>query len=114
MQYEVYFRTSRGGIGIPYELAKTEFLAVYQRFGLELKKDREARHRMSIELALIPDRVAAGSFLLATNPEILTVNPIIIQRICSVRASPPLSGQRHRRANIECTPLVAPFAHHLG
>ena len=59
MQYEVYFRTSRGGIGIPYELAKTEFLAVYQRFGLELKKDRRSRHRMSIELPLIPDRVAA-------------------------------------------------------
>ena len=59
MQYEIYFRTSRGGIGIPYELAKTEFLAVYHRFGLELKKDRRERHRMSIELPLIPDRVAA-------------------------------------------------------
>ena len=59
MQYEIYFRTSRGGIGIPYELAKTEFIAVYRRFGLELKKDRRERHRMSIELPLIPDRVAA-------------------------------------------------------
>ena len=59
MRYEIYFRTSRGGIGIPYELAKTEFLAVYQRYGLELKKDRRSRHRMSIELPLIPDRVAA-------------------------------------------------------
>lgn len=57
--YQVYFRFSRGGIGIPYELAKTEFLAVFRRFGLEVKRELWARHRMCIELSLLPDKVAA-------------------------------------------------------
>ena len=59
MRYQVYFRTRRGGMGIPYELAKTEFLAVFHRFGLEVEKELRARHQMCIELPLVSDEVAA-------------------------------------------------------
>ena len=54
MQYLVYFRISRGGIGIPYELAKTEFQAVFGNFGLEITSESSARRRMRIELNLAP------------------------------------------------------------
>jgi len=59
MRYQIYFRTSRGGIGIPYELAKTEFLTVFHRFELEIEREWWAKHRMWIELSLPPDEIAA-------------------------------------------------------
>lgn len=58
MQYLIYFRLSRGGTGIPYELAKTEFLTVFQHFGLKIKRDLRALRRMYIELDRSPDQVS--------------------------------------------------------
>ncbi len=54
MQYHIYFRISRGGIGIPYELARTEFQAVFGNFGLEITCESWARRHMQIELNLAP------------------------------------------------------------
>ena len=54
MQYRIYFRISRGGIGIPYELARTEFQAVFEGFGLEIRCESWARRHMQVELNLAP------------------------------------------------------------
>lgn len=54
MQYRIYFRISRGGIGIPYELARTEFQAVFGGFGLEIKSESWARRHMLVQLNLAP------------------------------------------------------------
>ena len=59
MRYLIYFRTSRGGIGIPYELAKTEFLTVFRHVKLEIEREWWAKHRMWIELSLPLDEIAA-------------------------------------------------------
>jgi len=75
MQYQIYFRISRGGIGIPYELAKIEFLTVFHRFGLEIKRELWARHRMWIELSLPPDRVAVIAADLGYTKAILHLRP---------------------------------------
>jgi hypothetical protein len=58
MKYQTYFRIRRGGIGIPYELAKTEFTAVFEPFGLKIDRDYPERRRMWVDLDLLPDRVA--------------------------------------------------------
>ena len=58
MHYQIYFRISRGGNGIPYELAKTEFLTVFREFVIEIKHDWWGRRRMWIDLSLPPDKVA--------------------------------------------------------
>ena len=54
MQYHIYFRISRGGIGIPYELARTEFQAVFRNFGLEITCESWARRHMQVALDLAP------------------------------------------------------------
>ena len=54
MQYHIYFRISRGGIGIPYELAKTEFQAVFGSSGLEITSESWARRHMLVALDLAP------------------------------------------------------------
>ena len=54
MQYHIYFRISRGGIGIPYELARTEFQAVFGNFGLEITCESWARRHMQVALDLAP------------------------------------------------------------
>ncbi len=57
MHYQIYFRTSRGGTGIPYELAKKEFLTVFSRWRPTVERDWWASRRMWIQLSLPPDRV---------------------------------------------------------
>ena len=57
MQYQIYFRISRGGIGIPYNLARLEFRRLFERFGLEIAHESIARRRMLIELSLAPTEV---------------------------------------------------------
>ncbi|MDE0040637.1 MAG: methyltransferase domain-containing protein [Candidatus Poribacteria bacterium] len=59
MQYHIYFRIRRGGIGIPYELAKTEFQAVFGGFGLEIRCESWARRHMRVDLNLAPIDVKA-------------------------------------------------------
>jgi 16S rRNA G966 N2-methylase RsmD len=75
MQYQIYFRISRGGMGIPYELAKTEFLTVFHGFGLEIKRELWARRRMWIELSLPPDKVTAIASDLGYTEAILHLRP---------------------------------------
>ena len=69
MQYQIYFRVSRGGVGIPYELAKTEFLKVFGR--AHVKKELGARHRMWAELSLSPNEVAKSASYLGYTEAIL-------------------------------------------
>ena len=57
MQYHIYFRISRGGIGIPFELAKAEFQAVFENFGLKIRRESWARRHMQVDLELVPDDV---------------------------------------------------------
>lgn len=71
MQYHIYFRISRGGIGIPYELAKTEFLAVFGGFGLEITSESWARRHMQIELDLTPIDVRCDAINLGYTEAIL-------------------------------------------
>ena len=52
MQYHIYFRISRGGIGIPYALAKTEFQSVFGAFGLKIRSESWARRHMRVDLHL--------------------------------------------------------------
>lgn len=54
MQYHIYFRISRGGIGIPYELAKAELQAVFRNLGLEIRRESWARRHMQVDLKLAP------------------------------------------------------------
>lgn len=54
MRYHIYFRISRGGIGIPYELARTEFQAVFGSLGLEISCESWARRHMQVDLNIAP------------------------------------------------------------
>ncbi|MCZ6678662.1 MAG: methyltransferase domain-containing protein [Candidatus Poribacteria bacterium] len=92
MQYQIYFRISRGGIGIPYELAKTEFLAVFARFGLKIKRELWARRRMWLELYLLPDKVASIASDLGYTEAILHQRP---EPYCGESLSPVERGRWH-------------------
>ena len=59
MKYQIYFRIRRGGIGIPYELAKTEFLAVFQPHCHRIEREHPNRRRMWIDSPLTPNQVMA-------------------------------------------------------
>lgn len=61
MRYQVYFRISRGGTGIPYDLAKMEFLSVFGRFRPGIVREWWAKHRMWVDLDLGPQAVASAA-----------------------------------------------------
>ena len=90
MQYQIYFRISRGGIGIPYELAKTEFLTVFAPFGLKIKRELWARRRMWLELSLLPDKVASIASDLGYTEAILHQRP---EPYCGESLSPVERGR---------------------
>lgn len=75
MQYHIYFRISRGGIGIPYQLAKTEFQAVFADFGLEIGRESWARRHMQVELNLAPLDVNSYAANLGYTEAILHLHP---------------------------------------
>lgn len=75
MQYQIYFRISRGGIGIPYALAKTEFQAVFGTFGLKIRTESWARRRMRVDLDLAPVDVKAHAAYLGYTEAILHLHP---------------------------------------
>jgi SAM-dependent methyltransferase len=58
MKYQIYFRIRRGGIGIPYTLAKTEFQAVFQPHIHRIEREHSNRRRMWIDSPLTPNQVA--------------------------------------------------------
>jgi len=59
MKYQIVFRTNRGGLGIDYEVAKAEFLAVFSRYGLEILEDLYGRRRMVVNISLPPEHIAS-------------------------------------------------------
>jgi hypothetical protein len=59
MHYQVYLRVRRGGTGIPYELARTEFLAVFGDAVLSVVCELPSRRRMWVDLSITQDAVAA-------------------------------------------------------
>ena len=80
MQYHIYFRISRGGIGIPYELARTEFQAVFGNFGLEITCESWARRHMQIELDLAPVDVESYATNLGYTEAILHLHTESVSR----------------------------------
>ena len=71
MQYHIYFRINRGGIGIPFELAKAEFQAVFGNFGLGIRRESWARRHMRVDLELAPDGVKSYAAFLGYTEAIL-------------------------------------------
>jgi len=58
MKYQIVFRTNKGGLGIDHEVARTEFLAVFSRYGLEILEDLYGRRRMVVNISLPSERIA--------------------------------------------------------
>lgn len=75
MLYQIYFRTSRGGIGIPYDLAKLEFLTVFDPVAGHITREWWAKHRMWIHLDASPAEVAALAPDLGYTEGILHLQP---------------------------------------
>ena len=73
MLYQVYFRTSRGGTGIPFELAKTEFFSVFGKHDSKATREWWAKHRMWVELNLTPDQIAVKAADLGYTEAILEI-----------------------------------------
>jgi hypothetical protein len=59
MHYQVYLRVRRGGTGIPYELARAEFLAVFGDAVLGIVREVPSKSRMWVDLSTTQDAVAA-------------------------------------------------------
>ncbi len=55
MKYQIIFRSARGGVGIEYEVAKAEFLAVFRKYGLDIAREMRGRHRLWVSLSLQPE-----------------------------------------------------------
>ena len=88
--YQIYFRIRRGGTGIPYELAKTEFMAVFNRYGLCIKREHADRRRMWIDLDLAPERVKALACDLGYTEAILRLHK---EPYCGERITPVERGR---------------------
>lgn len=58
MKYNVFFRTSRGGSGIRYEVSKAEFIAVFEDYGLEITEEKPGRRRLLARLAIPEEKIA--------------------------------------------------------
>ena len=52
--YRIYFRLRRGGTGIPFALAQSEFVTVFKPFGLTIKREHASKRRLWIQLNLPP------------------------------------------------------------
>jgi len=52
--YRIYFRLRRGGTGIPFALARSEFVTVFKPFGLTIKREHGPKRRLWIQLDLPP------------------------------------------------------------
>lgn len=86
MRYQIYFRFSRGGIGIPYESAKMEFLTVFP--DIHIKKEHLVRHQMWVDTSLPPDKVAAIASNLGYTEAILQLHtePYRGETICPIES----------------------------
>lgn len=85
--YQIFFRTNKGGCGILYETAKAEFLSVFGEQRAEVTRDISARMRMEV---LIEEMTAAE---IAHDAEMLGYT----QGIISVHEEPYLGEELHSR-----------------
>ncbi|MGA1199789.1 MAG: TRM11 family SAM-dependent methyltransferase [Candidatus Latescibacterota bacterium] len=70
--YLVYFRRRRGGMGIPYDLAHTEFTAIFANHNLIIKHEHIPKHRMWVILDLSPKEIQLHAQNLAYTEAILS------------------------------------------
>jgi 16S rRNA G966 N2-methylase RsmD len=70
--YLIYFRRRRGGMGIPYALAHTEFTTVFANHNLIIKHEHIPKHRMWVILDLSPKEIQNHSENLAYTEAILS------------------------------------------
>lgn len=57
MKYHIFFRTRRGGSGISYEVAKAEFLAIFDDYVLEFLEEKPGRRRVLVKLAISEEKI---------------------------------------------------------
>lgn len=57
--HQVYFRTSKGGLGVEYDNARAEFAAVFAPSEVRILRDRPSRCRLSVELRITEEALAA-------------------------------------------------------
>lgn len=73
--YQVFFRTSRGGRGIEYETAKAEFFSVFDHQNIDIIKEFPGRLRMDIAIrGLSIEEVSSRAELLGFTQGILNVH----------------------------------------
>lgn len=70
--YHIFFRRRRGGIGIPYDLAHTEFTALFTAYNLQITREHIPKHRMWITLNLAPKDILQHAQNLAYTETILS------------------------------------------
>ncbi|MBT3603309.1 MAG: hypothetical protein HOE48_18190 [Candidatus Latescibacteria bacterium] len=70
--YQIYFRRRRGATGIPFELAQTEFKAIFSPFGLHIKHGHIPKHRIWVTLKLSPKEIPQHAQNLAYTEAILS------------------------------------------
>jgi len=70
--YLIYFRRRRGGMGIPYDLAHTEFTTVFANHNLVIKHEHIPKHRMWVTLDLSPKEIQHHTENLAYTEAILS------------------------------------------
>ena len=70
--YLIYFRRRRGGIGIPYDLARTEFTTLFAAYDLQITHEHIPKHRMWITLNLAPKDIPQQAQNLAYTEAILS------------------------------------------
>lgn len=72
--YQVFFRTSRGGRGVEYEMAKAEFFSVFAHQHVDVIKEFPARMRMDIAIqGLSAEEISGRAELLGYTQGILNV-----------------------------------------
>ena len=71
-KYLVYFRLRRGGTGIPFALAFSEFERVFEPFKLHVTREMATKRRIWVDLNLPPDDIAQHANHLAYTEAILS------------------------------------------
>jgi hypothetical protein len=58
--FQVFFRTKKGGKGIDYETAKSEFLSVFRYYNIELLRELPFKMRIHVKIDKISDEEVAN------------------------------------------------------
>jgi 16S rRNA G966 N2-methylase RsmD len=70
--YQIFFRRRRGGMGIPYDLARTELTTLFAPYDLQIDHEHVPKHRMRITLDISPKETAKHAKNLAYTEAILS------------------------------------------